>query len=257
VTAVLYLRDEARLWAPVLPSLPHLAAAARETWLGRMVNEHASSTVFEALARQLAAAGIARDAAETCERFAVEERRHGVLCGAVVEALGGEARAPLPPQPVFPQHADVGLTEGALRNLLSISCLSETVAVALIGAELADMPPGPLRELLASIWADEVGHARFGWTHVAELAPALDAPARARLGDYLAVAFAHLEAHELAHLPAGAVALEGGETLGLCSGASARELFFDTVREVIVPRLGTLGFDAQGAWDRRRHRPAA
>jgi len=248
---VLDLRDEARRAAPALPSLPHLAAAARATWLGRMVNEHASSAVFEALTRQLAAADLPHGSVEACELFAVEERRHGVLCGAVVEALGGEARALLPEGPAFPEHADVAPLEGALRNLLSISCLSETVAVALIGAELADMPPGALSELLASIWADEIGHARFGWTLVSRLLPGLDPPARERLGDYLAVALAHLEAHELAHLPASAGPLEGGEQLGLCSGASARALFYDTVRDVIVPRLGALGLDAQRAWDGR------
>ena len=90
--------------------------------------------------------------------------------------------------------------------------------------------------------------------------PKLDAPARARLGDYLAVAFAHLEAHELAHLPASAVALEGGEQLGLCSGASARTLFYETVHEVIVPRLLALGIEAERAWDgpgRARRREVA
>jgi hypothetical protein len=254
---VLDLRDEARRAAPPLPSLPHLAVAARATWLGRMANEHASSSVFEALARQLASAGLPRDAVEACELFAAEERRHGVLCGAVVEALGGEARAPLPEAPAFPEHADAAPLEGALRNLLSISCLSETVAVALIGAELADMPPGALSDLLSSIWADEIGHARFGWATVSSLLPALDAPARARLSDYLAVAFAHLEAHELSHLPASAGSLEGGEQLGLCSGASARALFYDTLRDVIVPRLGALGLDAQRAWDGRRRRRVA
>ena len=59
------------------------------------------------------------------------ERRHGVLCGAVVEALGGEARAEVPERAPFPDHGDVSPREGALRNVLSVACLSETVAVSL------------------------------------------------------------------------------------------------------------------------------
>src|SRR5262249_34027606 len=89
------LRQEARRERPSLgPSAPlALFEAARATWRGRMVNEYASSAVFDGLALQLERAGLGAEVVETCRRFADEERRHGVLCGAVVEALGGEARA--------------------------------------------------------------------------------------------------------------------------------------------------------------------
>ena len=40
------------------------------------------------------------------------------------------------------------------------------------------MPEGQLRELLSGIYADEVGHARFGWRVVGELVPQLDIDAR-------------------------------------------------------------------------------
>src|SRR5215472_13837050 len=136
MTAVLDLRAEARARAPELPNLPHLRhlrEAAVLTWRGRMVNEYGSSYVFQALGGQLARAGF--DGAEvlSCLRFADEERKHGILCGAVVEALGGEAAAPLGDRPPFPAHREVSPLEGALRNLLSVSCLSEKVAVSLIG----------------------------------------------------------------------------------------------------------------------------
>ena len=48
--AVLDLRADAAQHKPVVPDLPHLGAAARGTWLGRMVNEYSSSRVFEGLA---------------------------------------------------------------------------------------------------------------------------------------------------------------------------------------------------------------
>jgi hypothetical protein len=173
------------------------------------------------------------------------------LCGAVVEALGGEAMVELPTRPPFPKHADATAVEAALRSTLSIACLSETVAVALIGAEREDMPDGDLKRLLTSIWSDEIGHARFGWTLLAEHAPSLDAATRERLSRYLAKAFAHLEAHELAHLPESPQPPEGGAALGLCSGTSARALFYDTIAEVIVPRLEAHGLAAARAWAER------
>lgn len=252
---LLDLRDEARRHAPALPALStlrHLAPSARATWLGRMVNEHASARVFEALASQLARADVAVADVEACRGFAEEERRHGVLCGAVVEALGGEARATIPELPQVPRHDDVDVREAIVRNLLSISCMSETVAVALIGAERFEMPEGALRELLTRIWADEIGHASFGWRVVSELLPSLSPEAHARLGRYLAVAFAHVEAHELAHLPLEAAPPPEGVALGLCSGRGARALFYDTLLTVVIPRLEAMGLPARSAWHRSR-----
>ena len=243
------LRTSSQIHAPALPAMsPAARDAAHATWRGRMINEYNSSLVFVALARQMERAGFDVEQVEACRGFAHEERRHGVLCGAVVEALGGEARSQLPKQSPFPEHDDVEPVEAVVRNLLSVCCMSETVAVALIGAERLEMPAGPLRELLTTIYADEVGHARFGWRIVGEVVPELDAAARRRLSQYLAAALKHLEEHELSHLPANNIVPEGGERLGLCSGADARGLLYDTIREVIIPGLQKVGLDAQRAW---------
>ncbi len=245
------LRAPARAFMPRVPTdLPHLRAAAIATWRGRMINEHSSARVFEGLAKQLAAAGLDDVVAEV-RGFADEERRHGVLCGAVVEALGGQALAEVPDGDEYPAHEDAGSSlEAALRNMLAICCLSETVAVSLIGAERIEMPEGELRELLTRIYADEVGHSRFGWRTLARLAPSLDRETKERLGDYLEVAFDHLVEHELAHLPESSQPPPEGVALGLCSGPDARRLFFDTVEQVIVPGLEVHGIPARRAWAR-------
>lgn len=251
MSAWLDLREQARPHCPRLPELPELTASAVATWRARMINEYQSSHVFAALAEQARALGLAADELEALREFAAEERRHGVLCGAVVEALGGEARAQLAEPRALPQHRSVEPLEGFLRNVLSVSCLSETVAVALIGAERLEMPEGPLRELLTRIWADEVGHARFGWRLLGELAGSLPAAQRARLSLYLRVAFRQLEQHELAFLPLESQPPAEGAALGLCSGADARVLFYETVAQAIIPQLEALGFAAAQAWERR------
>lgn len=248
---LLDLRTDARANLPALPAdLPHLRDAAIGTWRGRMINEHSSARVFDGLARQFEAAGLA-DVVEEVRGFASEERRHGVLCGSVVEALGGEAVAEIPAGDDYPEHEDASSPlEAALRNMLSICCLSETVAVSLIGAERIEMPEGELRELLTRIWADEVGHSRFGWRTLGRIAPTLDAATKDRLGEYLEVAFDHLVEHELAHLPESSQPPPEGVAYGLCSGPDARKLFFDTVTEVIVPGLEVHGIPAGRAWSR-------
>jgi hypothetical protein len=245
------VRAEAALLAPAVPVLPALSDAAIETWRGRMANESASSSVFAALARQLEEAGAPEGDVLACDAFSEEERRHGVLCGAVVEALGGEAIAVLPAPEPFPRHEGVSAIEAAIRNVLSVGCLSETVAVALIGAERAEMPEGELRDLLTRIWADEIGHARFGWSFVERELSRLDDAARARLSLYLRVAFRHLERHELAHLPVTSRPPSEGASLGLCDGRAARNLFYATVTRVIVPRLDQMGLMASLAWESR------
>lgn len=249
--AALDLRELSSSVRPDVPDMPHLAKSAIETWRGRMVNEHGSARVFEALAYQLARAGFDYDVVRECASFAEEERTHGILCGAVVEALGGQALAPALAEEPIPAHDDVSPMEGVLRNLLSVSCMSETVAVSLIGAERVAMPPGALRDLLTRIYADEVGHARFGWRIVHEEVPRLDAEAKSRLGIYLRVAFGHLEQHELAHIPADACPPPEGAALGLCSGAEARELFYATIEQIIIPQLEALGLEARRAFETR------
>jgi hypothetical protein len=251
--ATLDLRAAARRVSLVLPEraeLEPLREAAVATWRGRMINEHGSARVFEGLADQLAGTELADLAAEV-RGFAREERRHGVLCGAVVEALGAEARAAIADGDTYPLHEDAKTPlEAALRNMLSICCLSETVAVSLIGAERLEMPASDLRDLLTVIYSDEVGHSRFGWRTLRRVAPSLDRATRERLGDYLEVALAHLVSHELAHLPLASAPPPEGAVYGLCSGRDARELFFDTVEGVIVPALERSGIPARRAWGR-------
>jgi hypothetical protein len=251
VTLLLDLRAAARQHRVQVPELPQLRDAAIATWRGRMVNEYQSAEVFGALAAQARRVGLALTVIEQLTEFEAEERKHGVLCGAVVEALGGEACAQVTAPPKLSEHAETAPLEGFLRNVLSVSCLSETVAVALIGAERLEMPEGPLRELLSEIWADEVGHARFGWRVAQELLPALDAAAKARLSLYLRVALRHLELHELEHLPLASTPPAHGVALGLCSGPDARTLFYETVTEAILPPLEKLGLSAHDAWQAR------
>jgi hypothetical protein len=251
VTELLDLRAEARVRLPALPWLPALQPAAIATWRRRMINEYQSGAVFAGLARQAAQAGLAPGLVDELRAFELEERRHGALCGSVVEALGAEARAEVEPRPALPEHVDVTPLEALARNVLSVSCLSETIAVALIGAERLEMPEGELRELLTRIWADEVGHARFGWRLLHDLVPGFDAAERARLSLYLRVALRHLERHELAHLPLGSQPPPAGAALGLCSGADARTLFYQTVAEAILPALDGLGLAASAAWAAR------
>jgi len=234
------IRRDAVLDQPHIADPGPLRLAAIATWRARMINEWSSSRVFAALAEQMRLAAFDEREVKECAGFADEERKHGIFCGAVVEALGGEATFELPPSPPLPEHRDASPFVAVLRNAMHVGCFSETVAVALIGAERNEMPECELRALLTLIWADEIGHARFGWRMLARYAPNISAEDRAALARYVPVALAHLDAHELAHLP-DCDAPQGGAKYGLCSGRAARVLYRETVATVIVPRLVALG----------------
>ncbi len=222
-------------------------ASAVATWRGRMVNEHVSARVFASLERQLLRAGLPARA-RAAAGMVGDEHRHAELCAAVVEALGGAASAELPHLPEVPEHADADPLEAALRNVISISCLSETVAVALIDAERRTAGPPALADLLSHLVADEVQHARSGWRLLEDCARRLGPVLRERLNDYLVLAFAHLVEHELRHLPARPAPSPAAEAIGVCDGPGARQLFFATVEQVIVPGLRAHGLDALTAW---------
>lgn len=232
-------------------------AIAIRTWRGRMANEHASAQVWASLLPQAMRAALPPALLGGLPAAASDELRHAEQCAGVVVALGGEARCPMPALRPLPEHDEVGPLEAFLRNILSVGCLSETVAVALIRAEHAELSPGPLRDLLGQILADEIQHARLGWTALGLIAPKLDPAAKARTQAYLSVALAHQIEHELPLLPIHPLPDDASlPELGVCAGAEARRLFFDCVEGAILPPLTALGFDAAGAWAEARARAA-
>lgn len=219
--------------------------AAIAEWTGRMVNEHVSSRVFAGLLPQMMRAGVDADFQREAADAVVDELRHARLCAAVVEALGGEARAPLPDLDEVPRHDDVGALEGLLRNVLSVSCLNETVAVALLESNRRLVTESTLRRVLTEILADEVGHSRMGWQILSTAAPRIDDQMRARLGAYLVPAFAQLFQRHYTGL--GAPRPPAAGVVGVESGRDSTALFIDVVNEVILPRLEAFDLPARQA----------
>jgi hypothetical protein len=251
---LLDLTAEARVRAVDLPDLPSLTPNERQmavrTWRGRMVNEHISARVFAGLLPQLMAAGVSPSLLAQLPSYMADELRHAEQCAAVVMALGGEPVAPLPAMPPVPAHEDASPQEAMLRNVLSVCCLSETVAVSIIRAEQAELEGTALGDVLNSILADEVRHARFGWELLGAVLPTVEASMKQRLSAYLEVALAHQIAHEIPKLPVTLGLREEVALAGVCDGAEAQALFYDTIALVIVPQLEALGLDARDAWAR-------
>lgn len=240
------LQSEAESLALPYGELPQLSAPehalATSTWRGRMENEHASSLVFAGLLHQAVEAGASAKLQAELAQMILEEQGHARLCAGVLHALGGKAQGAIPEPKPLPRHEDTTRRSAFLRNVMSVCCLSETVAVALIDAERLSLEGTMPGRVLKTILADEVGHARLGWKILEDWA--LSTEEKADLSRYLGPALEHLERHELAHLSPLAAPTEACAAAGVCDGALAREIFQATVETVILPRLAAHGVRA-------------
>lgn len=234
---------------------------ALATWRRRIAHEHGSAAVFSRLLPQLMEAEAPLEFKSVTLRMSMDELRHAALCAAVVEALGGDpvVETELSTQPM-PEHAGTHPVERALRNIVFACCLSETVSVGLLSAEKEETTEPLIRRVVEQLAADEVLHARFGWVYLALTWPRLDETQRTRFADWLRLGFGHLERKMLENMP---VAREpdppevqsAAARLGVLDAREARELFRDTLNEVILPRLEDHGVPAAQCW-RERTRPA-
>jgi hypothetical protein len=214
-----------------------------------MVSEHASARVFAALLSQGMGAGLSHAQLKRIASFAQQELEHGVLCARVVAALGGDpcGTADISLTRPVPLHSDASPLEALLRNVMSISCLHETIAVALVGAEREQVAPAAIHRIFTTILSDEIKHAQFGWLLLEELRPRLDDATRERLGAYLVDAFEHLVGH-FGSLASAPEVTDADLTLGASDGRSNWELVLETVDRVIVPGLERHGIPARAAF---------
>lgn len=249
--STLDLRREVRRARPLAIDLAGVreedVEAARTNWTNRMVSEHASARVFGSLLAQMMRAGLPEDEIHRVAEMAQQELDHARLCARVLASLGGTPRAELPQLEDVPQHEDVSPLCAVLRNVVSIGCCSETVAVALVAAERELAGPEPVRAVLDAILRDEIKHSRFGWRLLARLAPDLSADDRASLDDYLVDAFQH-QLEFYGALYSMSCAEPAGLAIGAPHGRSSFCVFVETMESVVVPGLERHGLAAQEAW---------
>lgn len=251
-TNVLDLRDEAKEITFDLGPIrldDAERAAAIDTWRQRMLQEHVSARVFAALVPQLMHAGLAARHQAAVADMIAQELHHGRLCAGVVRALGGDAVIDQPELRDVPAHEDAEPFEAVLRNVISISCLSETIAVAEFASECQVHAGSPLGALLRRILADEVRHARFGWKLLEEASPRLraDAKLRERLSEYLVAALRQQLERNVRYLELE-TPRQGAASVGLLDGEEAFSLVLAAMNEVVLPGLEAHGLGARDAF---------
>lgn len=231
-------------------------AAVGASWKERMVSEYVSARVFAALVPQAMAAKVAYADVSRLSEMIAQEIEHAELCARVLRTLEDEPYAALPGDlQAVPHHADAEPLEALVRNVISVSCCSETVAVALVGTERELAATPELETLLTQILSDEVGHARFGWRLIEDLSPRFNSALRARLSGYLVGVFRHQLSIHTPFLTLPTVS-DRAMSVGAPDGASSFRIFIETMTRVTIPGLDRLGIEATRAWDVALNEPA-
>jgi hypothetical protein len=172
-------------------------------------------------------------------RAADDERRHADLCARLArqygEDPGGDAADVRIAPPGF------GPREAALYETVAACCVTETASVATVASLLAADALPEVRDALHEIARDEVAHGRMGWAHLAREAAAHDV---SFLGRFVEPMLAAAAGEGL--FAAGDAALESPELLlhGVLPLSQKREIFVQTLGEVVFPGLEQFGIDA-------------
>lgn len=222
-------------------------------WRARILSEHRSVQVFTQLALQLFEVNAPIDAQAVVLRMAQDELVHTEICGEVLAAMGAAAsvETDVSLRPLA-THAGIGVLARTVRNVVYATCLSEMIAMGRLADSLDTAQDPAIRSVVRAILADEVMHGQFGFLYLDSLQGVLEARPDLRddLAHYLVHAFAVLEA-ELAP-PARTVPGSGAVALGVLQPARARDVFYGTVAEAIIPGLEARGIAAAQSWRERR-----
>ena len=201
---------------------------------------------FETLAARLEALDEPPHLVALARRAAGDERRHAAHCARLAAELGRPVPARPPPPPARVAPAGLAEEDAVTYELAAACCVTESVSVTVLTTLLPAARDPSLRAVLRELAADEVGHARLGWAHLAVaaargrtafLGPLLPAMLRGSVDDDL---FRPVEPGR-----EDEALLE----LGVLPHATQRALFVDALEQVIFPGLEASGVDTAAGRD--------
>jgi hypothetical protein len=243
------LRGVPRVLQEAVGDVRHLAAGI---WAFRARAEVEAAERFARLASRLSGVGARVEIVRMAESAASDEERHADLCADLVRHFGGDARARAAAHPR--EVAPSGLTprERVLYEVVALSCITETLSAALLGAIVEQALDDRVKQNVHAILRDEIEHGRLGWAHLS----LEGARGEVRfLGDYLPAMLESTIDDEI--FGEEGVASEPIETvlagLGALSRADRRALFVETMLGVVFPGLERFGVDT-GEGSRWLHR---
>jgi hypothetical protein len=200
---------------------------------------------FARLAARLAAVGAQEAVVEMAERAASDETRHAELCRDLVRHFGHEPNPGAMHVAAEVAPSTLGARERVLYEVVALSCITETLSAALLGAMVERATDAKVRSTVHEILRDEIEHGRLGWAHLAReqnrgdvlfLGAYLPAMLAATVTDELLIEKGPTDAHE--DVLAG---------LGALTRSERRAIFETTMAEVVFPGLRRFGVGTSSA----------
>ncbi len=219
-------------------------------WLARMKQEHLAVGAFSMLAIELAKIGADSIVLSLIARAASDEVRHADICKRFAQIWLGERAVParLRGLPRIPLHAGVPERERSLLHVVEMCCFNETFTGAFFSKMLETTTDPTARATVESLLEDEIDHGRVGWAYLASAARqkwGLLTVSNA-LPALLERTVAKVIAPRAKRKPSERddPALEAFAYLG---PRAATRVYRETLADVILPGLETLGVDVTGA----------
>jgi hypothetical protein len=230
---------------------PALRRIAADAWRFRLDVERDAEARFARLAERLSSAGAAPPVVALARRASRDEARHAAFCAELAGAYGAAIGplAPAAPREIAPR--DLGIRQRVLYEVVAACCIAETESLSVLTTLLDHVQGGRLRRVLRELAADEVGHGRLGWAHLASEHARGET---AFLGPFVP---AMLEGNAAPDLFLVAPADRENAALlehGVVPHALKREVFVRTLEDVVFPGLAAFGVDPAPAraWLARR-----
>ncbi len=225
-----------------------LRAGLADLWRGRMISEHRSVGIFSLYTLDLLGAGAPAEVLSLACRAALDEVRHTELFARLTSLYSGQEESPPPGIPPMPDDPGVPMSHQVAREALHLCVCSETYSTALLG-ELHGRAVDPaVHAALGVVLADEIFHARMGWSFLATL---LEGPESGAIREVLQAeiipmfdTFSRELFGDPANLPAPSLVgrdRELAEAHGYAPLCDEYAIFRAAIDEVWIPGLAGLG----------------
>jgi hypothetical protein len=205
-------------------------------WQVREQAEHEAAMLFGGLACELAAMGFRESFCEMALRASRDETEHAALCRGVVDAHARDLA------PLLPRHRtrlgppSLSRRQRALYEAVALSCVTETLSVALLLEMRSCVRDPPAQAAVTRIVRDESRHSQIGWAVLEHERRAADVSwLSPHIGAMLRVA---LESEEVPALEANDLG-----SYGILTPSRTQAVAGAVVREVILPGLDRYGID--------------
>jgi len=222
---------------PIIDAMDdELRVQVARTWQRRAHEELRVAMTFTGLCQELLATGADPDVLAVVSRAVHDEVRHAEVCRALA-CRYLRAEVPWPTGvPAEPARVATDAVHAALR-VVTLCCVTEAIASSYLEASLAGARSPSARIAVGDLLADEVLHARVGWTLLARQPQSVRTAIDANL-------LTLVQPVVRGWCDIGRVTLpEGAPEHGIPSMETTRAATLAAMSEVVLPGFSQLGFN--------------